>query len=158
LDDPDARRSSKIGRKIINLNARGTYFMTREVFKILRGQNSRIVNIASVASRSPVSDVSMYAGTKGMIESFTRNWALELPRKYGCTVNTVAPGVIGTEAYWAAPLMIRELLKPLIDATPVASRVGMPEEVAWAVAILCEEGSSWINGIYLPISGGGPMV
>lgn len=38
--------------------------------------------------------------------------------------------------------------------TPVAPRVGKPEEVAWAVAFLCEERSRWINGESLFVSGG----
>jgi NAD(P)-dependent dehydrogenase (short-subunit alcohol dehydrogenase family) len=157
LDDPDDARIVAAWDKSVNLNGRGTYLLTRAVLKILNSQNSRIINISSGSSRTPAFNQSMYAGTKGMLESLTRNWAKELPRKYGCTVNTVAPGVIGTEGYYAAPHVVREILKPFIDETPVAPRVGTTEEVAWTVAMLCEEGASWINGAYVPVGGGATM-
>ncbi|KAK5064356.1 hypothetical protein LTR84_000189 [Exophiala bonariae] len=157
LDDPDDAKVIGLINKMMDLNGRGTYLLTRAVLKHLSNQNSRIVNITSGSSRTPGVGVSMYAGTKGMIESFTRSWAKELPRRYGCTVNAVAPGVVGTEAYYAAPATVRELLKPMIDETPIAPRVARPEEIAWATAMLCEEGAGWINGIYLPVGGGSTM-
>lgn len=157
LDDPDDGKIIAAWEKTINLNGRGTYLLTRAVLKFLHTKNSRIINISSGSSRTAASNQSMYAGTKGMLESLTRNWAKELPRKYGCTVNTVAPGIVGTEGYYAAPPVVREILKPFIDETPVAPRVGTTEEVAWAVAMLCEEGASWINGTYIPVGGGVTM-
>jgi 3-oxoacyl-[acyl-carrier protein] reductase len=155
LDDPDDERVYQTWHDVFNLNARGTFFLTRAVLKHLSRKNSRIINIGSSVSRCPAPDSSIYAGTKGVIEVYTRCWATELPRKYGCTVNAFAPGPIGTDAFNAAPSFVREALKPLIDATPVAPRVGTPEEVAWAVATLAEDKASWINGAFIPISGGG---
>lgn len=158
LDTPDDALVLSLVQKMLNLNSRGTYLLTREVLKILSRENSRIVNITSGSSRTPGVDVSMYAGTKGMIDAFTRSWAKELPRKYGCTVNAVAPGVVGTEGYYAAPPVVRELLKSFIDETPVAPRVAKPEEIAWVVAMLCEEGAGWVNGAYLPVGGGTTII
>lgn len=158
LDDPDDAKVLSLAQKMLDLNSRGTYLLTRAVLRVLSRENSRIVNITSGSSRTPGVDVSMYAGTKGMIESFTRSWAKELPRTYGCTVNSVAPGVVGTDSYFAAPPVVRELLKPMIDETPVAPRVAKPEEIAWVVAMLCEEGAGWVNGVYLPVGGGTTMI
>ncbi|OQV08316.1 hypothetical protein CLAIMM_12613 [Cladophialophora immunda] len=158
IDDPDDAKVLSIMQKMLDINSRGTYLLTRAVLKVLSRENSRIVNISSGSSRSPGTGLSMYAGTKGMIDALTRSWAKELPRKYGCTVNAVAPGVTGTQSFYEASPQFREFLQPHIDDTPVAPRVARPEEVAWAVAMLCEEEAGWINGAYLPVGGGSTMV
>ena len=54
------------------------------------------------------------------------------------SVNGVAPGIVGTDAYLAAPQAVRDALQPMIDATPVAPRVGSLDEVAGVVDMLCE--------------------
>lgn len=154
LDDPDDAKVQALVQKMLDLNGRGTYLLTRAVLRHLSREKSRIVNITSGSSRTPGLDQSMYVGTKGMIESLTRAWAKELPRKYGCTVNSIAPGVVGTEGYYASPPFVHEMLKPMIDETPVAPRVATPEEVAWATVMLCEDGAGWINGAYVPVGGG----
>jgi len=142
LDDPDDAKVEKAWHDVNNLNGRGTFFLTREVLKHLSRQNSRIVNIGSDISRSPAPASSVYAGSKSIVEAYTQCWATELPRKYGCTVNGVAPGPIGTDAFLAAPKEVRDALQPITDATPVAARLGTPQEVAWLVASLCEERAS----------------
>lgn len=131
---------------VVNLNGRGTLLLTRA--------GSRIVSVGSSTSRDPDPDMSVYAGSKGMVESFTRCWARELPRRYGCTVNTVAPGPVATEALLGAPLPFTDSLREKAERVPVASRFAEPEEVAWTVAMLCEEKAGWLNGLYIPVSGG----
>ncbi|KEF62902.1 3-oxoacyl-[acyl-carrier protein] reductase [Exophiala aquamarina CBS 119918] len=154
LDDPDDTKFDEIWDRIVNLNGKGTARLTRAVLKHLSPSNSRIVNIGSGVSHSADPGQGIYAGSKGMIESLTRVWAKELPRKYGCTVNLVAPGPVATEGFLAAPAEMTLALQPMLDATPVASRAGSPAEVAYAVAILCEVEAGWINGVYLPVTGG----
>lgn len=154
LDDPDDAKVEKYWQDVINLNARGTFFLTRAVLKHLSRENSRIINIGSSISHQPSPETSIYAGSKGLIEVYTKCWAAELPRKYGCTVNAVAPGPTATETFNAAPKEVIAALQPLIDATPVAARLGTPEDVAWMVASLCEEGAGWINGAFIPVNGG----
>lgn len=158
VDDPDDAKVSETWADTVNLNGRGTFFLTRAVLKYLSRQNSRIVNIGSGASFTPSTAHSIYAGTKGMVDCYTQCWAKELPRKYGCTVNAVSPGVVGTDAFHAAPKEIKESLQPMIDSTPVAPRVAIPEEVAWTVATLCEEKGGWLNGVIIPVSGGSSML
>lgn len=140
--------------KTINLNGRGTVLLTRAILPLLAPTGSRIINIGSSTSRDPDPDMTIYAGSKGMIESFTRCWAREFPRKYGCTVNTVAPGPVATEALLAAPADSVDLLRSRLDQVPVESRFAQPEEIAWVVAELCEAKAAWLNGLYVPVTGG----
>lgn len=61
--------------KQVNLNGRGTFFLTQAVIPYL-GKPSRIVNISSVGARQAYAGAAVYNGTKSMIESFTRVWAM----------------------------------------------------------------------------------
>ncbi|KAJ9627605.1 hypothetical protein H2203_002817 [Taxawa tesnikishii (nom. ined.)] len=158
LDTPDDADFEKTWNTVLGVNGRGTLFLTRAVLKHLSRQHSRIINICSSTSRNPDPNMTIYAGTKGMVESFTRCWARDLPRKYGCTVNTVAPGPINTEAMRAAPRELHELLEKSYDRVPVASRMAEPEEIAWTVAMLCEEKAGWLNGLYVPVTGGSTII
>ncbi|KZM22434.1 uncharacterized protein EKO05_0000098 [Ascochyta rabiei] len=154
LDHPDEASIEASWHEVVHTNGRGTFLLTRAALKHLSYGESRIINIGSGVSRAPGSDSSIYAGSKGMTESYTQCWAVELPRKYGCTVNGVAPGIVGTDAFYAAPQSLRDFLQPIIDATPVAPRIATPAEVAWTVAMLCEKEAAWLNGLYIPVAGG----
>jgi len=138
----------------VAVNGRGTLLLTQAVLRYLSPKDSRIINICSETSRNPEPDTTVYAGTKGMIESMTRCWAMDLPRKYGCTVNAVSPGPVSTETVLAAPEGFLKSLLAQAERTPVAARMAKPEEVAWTVAMLCEGGASWLNGVYIPVCGG----
>ncbi|KIX00396.1 uncharacterized protein Z518_10535 [Rhinocladiella mackenziei CBS 650.93] len=143
---------------LVNLNGRGVFLLTKEALPHLpkkeNGGGGRIVNIVSISSRGPPPRQTIYAGTKGMVDSFTRCWAKELPPKYGCTVNAVSPGATRTPGFAEAGTEMMKLLQPTIQGTPCDPRLGEPEEVAFAVAFLCEERSRWINGAHLFVTGG----
>lgn len=135
--------------RIFNLKTRGLFFTTQEALKLMR-DGGRIVNISSVASRLIAPGRSVYAGTKGAVEAFTRVWAAELGSR-GITVNSVSPGAVETER-------TREQLSPearesLIKMTPLG-RVAEPDDIAVIVAFLCGEGGRWLTAQNLLASGG----
>lgn len=157
LDDPDDAKVEAAWHDTANLNGRGVFLLTRAVLKHLSREHSRIINIGSTATQAPSPAGSAYGGSKAMMHYYTQCWAAELAPKYGCTVNAVAPGPVGTETFYATPSFILEALQPVIDSTPAGKRVGKPDEVAWLVARLCQEEAGWINGAYIPINGGARM-
>ena len=140
--------------QLVNLNGRGTFLLTQESLKHLVNGTSRIINICSISARAPPPMQTIYAGTKGMVDAFTRCWAKELPPKYGCTVNAVSPGPTRTEGFAAAGEEVMRILQPTVDATPCGRRMGEMDEVAYAVAMLCDEGARWICGSHIVVSGG----
>ncbi|OJI88801.1 hypothetical protein ASPTUDRAFT_195475 [Aspergillus tubingensis CBS 134.48] len=140
--------------RLVNINGRGTFLLTQASLKHLTKNTGRIVNIVSISARGPPPNQTIYAGTKGMVDSFTKCWAKELPPKYGCTVNAVSPGPTKTEGFAAAGEEQMKILQPIIDQTPVAPRMAEPDEIAFAVGFLCEERSRWINGAHIIASGG----
>ncbi|KAJ9144475.1 3-oxoacyl-(Acyl-carrier protein) reductase [Pleurostoma richardsiae] len=120
---------------------------------------SRIVLVGSAASRNPKANQGAYAATKGALDAILRVWALELPPRYGCTVNLVAPGPVRTDTFldrfndeqW------EHVSGLLSQETPVEGYAAAVEDVAWAVAFLAEERSRFINGLYMVVSGGSTM-
>lgn len=139
---------------LVNLNARGTFLLTQASLPHLTKPGGRIISICSASSRAAPPMQTIYAGTKGMVDSFTRVWAKELPPRYGCTVNAVSPGPTRTEGFAAAGEEVMKILQPTIDATPVAPRMAESSEIAYAVAFLCEERARWINGLHMHANGG----
>ncbi|KAL5594895.1 hypothetical protein FOVSG1_008584 [Fusarium oxysporum f. sp. vasinfectum] len=139
---------------LVNVNGRSTFLLTQSSLPHLTRGSGRIVNICSASSRGSPPLQTIYAGTKGMVDSFTKCWAKELPPKYGCTVNAVSPGPTKTEGFLAAGEEAMRILQPAIDATPAGKRMGTPEEIAFAVGFLCDERASWVNGVHLAVNGG----
>ena len=140
--------------QLVNLNGRGTFLLTQAALPHLAPQGARIVNICSISAREGPPMQSIYAGTKGMVDSFTRVWAKELPPKYNCTVNSVSPGPTRTEGFEAAGEEMMKILAPAISKTPVGARLADTSEIAYAVLMLCSPRASWLNGVHLIASGG----
>ncbi|KXH50540.1 3-oxoacyl-(acyl-carrier protein) reductase [Colletotrichum salicis] len=138
---------------LVNLNGRRTFLLTQQALPSLTHGSGRIVKVCSISSRSAPPLQTNYAGTKGMVDSFTRVWAKELPPKHGCTVNAVSPGPTATQGLLSAGDEAMKVLGPTIEATPAEKRPGQPEEIADAVAFLCEERSRWVNGEHVFVNG-----
>ncbi|KAB8233573.1 SDR family NAD(P)-dependent oxidoreductase [Aspergillus alliaceus] len=139
---------------MFDVNVRSTIFMTKAVLPYLRAPG-RIINITSVAARRGSVGFSIYSATKAAVEGFTRALACELG-PYGHTVNAVAPGAV-------EPGMLRgsvpeELVKYILDSTPLGNRVGTPEDIAPIVSFLADPKAGWLTGQTLCPSGGMNMV
>lgn len=59
---------------LVNINGRGTFLLTKACLPHLTKGSGRIVNIVSISSRGPPPNQTIYAGTKGMVDSFTKCW------------------------------------------------------------------------------------
>src|SRR5258708_32880336 len=65
--------------ELLNTNVKGPFWVTQCALPLLK-DGARIVNLSSTAARIGVAEGrSVYGATKAAMDSFTRNWALELP-------------------------------------------------------------------------------
>jgi len=92
----------------------------------------------------------LYVSTKGAVEQMTRAMAKDLATK-DINVNCIAPGPTGTALFYGgkSEAMVKE-----IASTNPHGRIGTPEEVAEAIALLCGEEGRWISGQIIRVNGG----
>jgi acetoacetyl-CoA reductase len=137
-------------RQVLNVNLSGAFQMTKAVLEhmIERG-SGRIVMISSVIGETGNVGQANYAASKAGLFGFTKSLALEMAQR-GITVNSVAPGFIGTEMVEAIP---EAALAKVIEKIP-QRRLGKPEEVARVVRFLLEDDASYITGAVYSVNGG----
>jgi 3-oxoacyl-[acyl-carrier protein] reductase len=117
------------------------------------GRSGRIINIGSEVVERGVPEFSHYVAAKGAQLGFTRSWAMELA-PWQITVNLVAPGWIPTERHVNDP----QEAKDAYARTVPMKHMGMPEDVAEAVAFLASDGAKFITGQKLAVNGGNTLV
>lgn len=138
-------------RRHFDINVLGTMLGVQEALKHFPAEGGSIVNISSIASESPVPNSSLYAASKGAIDTLTLALARELgPRKI--RVNMVAPGYTDTEGNRG--LVTSTEGAAMVAATPLGARFGKPEEIAPAVVFLASDDAAWLTGERLNASGG----
>lgn len=136
--------------KMVDVNLKGTLYLTRECLRIMLLQSSgRIINIASVVGLHGYSGLAVYASTKAALLGLTRSLAREVGPK-SITVNAVAPGYLETE-------MTRRLdanqVGQIIRRTPLG-RLGSTGDIVGAISFLTSESASFITGQILVVDGG----
>jgi len=143
-------------RQTIDINLLGTIYVAREAVKRmstrLGGQGGVIVNVSSAAAviGSP-GEYVWYAASKGGVESLTFGLAKEVAEE-GIRVNAVVPGMVETEIHERSTGDAARVdrIKPSIPM----KRIGKPEEIAEAIMFLLGDGSSYVTGTTLRVSGG----
>lgn len=108
-----------------------------------------IVNVSSFVARRGNRGQSVYAGTKGYMEAFSRALAAEYGSR-NIRVNCVAPGAIGAGSFKAVLVDAEKEIKSSV----ALKRVGTPEDVACAVEFLCSEKAAYVTGAVLNVDGG----
>ena len=126
---------------------RGVYFALQQAALHL-ANNGRIVSISTAGTAMTIGEGGAYAGSKAAIEQFSQSLAKELGSR-GITVNTVLPGVTETDGL----VMDQAQVKQLVAQTPLG-RLGKPDDIASAIALLVSDDAHWITGQSIRVTGG----
>lgn len=134
------------------INVWGTLQTTREALPLFGDKGGSVINISSVVSRMGIPGSSIYAATKGAVDTITQVLASELgPRKI--RVNSINPGMVETEGAHAVGVIGSDLQKN-VEATAPLGRIGQPEDVAKVAVFLASDDAGWLTGERISASGG----
>ena len=135
---------------VIATNLNSMFNVTKQVVPdmVERGWG-RIIQISSVNGEKGQAGQTNYSAAKAGMHGFTMALAQELASK-GVTVNTVAPGYIGTDMVRAIK---PEILEKIVATIPV-KRLGTPEEIGSIVGWLASGDSGFTTGAEISCNGG----
>jgi NAD(P)-dependent dehydrogenase (short-subunit alcohol dehydrogenase family) len=138
--------------RILGVNLMGVIRVTRAAVPHLKQSGrGRIINISSVEGIRGSGLLPLYSSSKAGVIGVTRANAVELAR-FAVTVNAICPGPIQTDML--APMLAEDHFKQkMLKGIPMR-RLGVPEDVAGAVAFFASEESSFITGNVLVVDGG----
>jgi 3-oxoacyl-[acyl-carrier protein] reductase len=136
--------------RVMEVNLRGAFLMTRAAAKVMMRQRSgRVINIASTAGAMGNAGQVNYSAAKAGLIGFTKAAARELAH-WSILVNAVAPGLIETDMSAAIPDAARQAL---LAQVPLG-RIGTAREVAEVVGFLAGDGASYVTGQVFHVNGG----
>jgi acetoacetyl-CoA reductase len=135
---------------VIDTNLNSMFNVTKQVVGDMVEKGwGRIINISSVNGEKGQAGQTNYSAAKAGMHGFSMALAQELANK-GVTVNTVAPGYIGTDMVKAVR---PDLLEKIVSTVPV-KRLGEPSEIASIVAWLAGVEAGYATGAEFSVNGG----
>jgi NAD(P)-dependent dehydrogenase (short-subunit alcohol dehydrogenase family) len=128
-------------RDVLRVNLDGTFYVTRDVAKVMVGQKAgTMILITSDRGVYGSIDYAHYAASKGGMIALTKSLALALGQ-HGVTVNAINPGL--TDTPLARANVAGWQTKSDVD---VLGKVSQPEEIAQTVLFLAGTGGAYMTG------------
>lgn len=148
------------------LNTKGTFFCCKAVYDLFKSKKyGRIINIASMAGRTPQPELYAYAAQKAAVISLTQSIAMDLA-PFGVTVNAVCPGIIYTVMWERLVKAFRYFIPEYKDftdaqifAAEIKKRIPMnrpqtERDIADAVVFFASDAAKNITAQTLSVDGG----
>lgn len=133
----------------IAINLKGTFNTLREASRRMCN-GGRIINLSSSVVGLYQPGYAVYAATKAGVEAMAHVLTKEL-RGRNITVNSIAPGPTATALFLDGKP--QDVIDRLAKLAPL-ERLGQPEDIASAVAMLAGPDGAWINGQTIRVNGG----
>ena len=114
----------------------------------------KIISIlTSYVVGKPPNGITDYIVGKYSLLGLTKCMATELG-SFGVRANSVSPSIVNTPLTDPLPSKLKEITKSQI---PLENRLAEPSEVAEVILFLCEDGSNYITGENILVTGGYSM-
>jgi 3-oxoacyl-[acyl-carrier protein] reductase len=140
--------------EVMQANFGGVLHCTKAVLDhFMRQRDGVIVNVSSIQANHGSLGTSLYAASKGAINSFTRSSAVELAR-FGVRVNAVLPGFVPTDLVAGLP---GERWQAIARQVPLR-RLPAVDEVARVAVFLAGPDAAYMTGCLVPVDGGAGIV
>ncbi len=138
--------------KVIDINLKGTFYITQAVGKKMIEQKSgRIINIASQVGLFGEKGFLPYAISKSALFVMTHELAYEWSQ-YGVTLCTLAPGFI--KGGMNEGLIRKEVFVNFLSGKTPIGRMGTIDEVVATILFLASDKAHYINGETITMDGG----
>ena len=158
IEVPIKDMSSDEWDRVMTVNARSVFLMTKHAFPLMTNSVSEspaIVNISSIEGLGANPNHGVYGASKGAVASFTHNTALEYG-PHGIRCNAIAPGWINTpfnEAF-LDQYPDRKKVDAEIKSLHPIGRLGLPEDIANTAVYLASDKAGFITGQEIVVAGG----
>ena len=140
--------------QVIAVNLTAAFRLSRAVLRgMMKKRWGRIIQITSVVGATGNAGQGNYAAAKAGLVGMTKSLAAEVASR-NITVNAVAPGFIQT----AMTDVLTDQQKEMIGQRIPAGRMGMPGEIAAAVAYLASQEAAYVTGETIHVNGGMAMI
>lgn len=147
------RMSDADWNEVIQTNLTSAFVAIRAAARpMMKGKFGRIVSIASTSGVVGNAGQANYAAAKAGLIGLSKTIARELGGK-GITCNVVAPGYIETDMTANLPPDVKEKLTSML----AVKRLGIPEDIASAVAYATSDDAGYLTGQTIIVDGGMTM-
>lgn len=136
--------------RIIDINLKAPFYLSRLASSLMPETGGRIVNIASIWSHITKEGRVSYIASKSGLAGLTRGLATDLASK-NILVNTVSPGFVLTDL--TRKSLSDEEMANLTSMIPM-QRMAQPEEIAKLVTFLASEDNTYLTGQNIIVDGG----
>lgn len=145
-----AEIETEVWDRVMNVNVRGTWLMTRACAAALKASGrGAVVNLASDTALWGAPNLLAYVASKGAVIAMTRSFARELGAD-AITVNAIAPGLTLVEATAYVP----EHRQRLYVEQRALQREQVPDDVSGAVVFALSALARFVTGQLLAVNGG----
>jgi NAD(P)-dependent dehydrogenase (short-subunit alcohol dehydrogenase family) len=150
---PVGALDTALWERVLRVNLTSVAWLCRAaVPHMLRAGHGSIVNVSSRQAERASPGFAPYVASKGGLNALTRSIAVDYGRQ-GIRCNALSVGYVENERRDAGMTPERRAELEAMHLT----RLGRPEDVAWAVVYLASRESEFVTGVLLPVDGGGTI-